>query len=126
MATKPIPLPSPARRSSRRKPVEVAALLAVRPLSDGELKRVSRVLVAEGIKDMRPTRIFLTQDDANAVAAGDERAVPASIVRDTAPRPPRTRSLDATLTEALATARGRGAAVKEELFADPEMLNTAD
>jgi hypothetical protein len=120
MATKPIPLPSPAPRSSRRKPVEVAALLAVRPLSDGELKRVSRVLAAEGIKDMRPTRIFLTQDDANAVAAGDERAVPASIVRDKA------RSPGTTLTEALATARGRGAAVKVALFADPEMLNTAD
>jgi hypothetical protein len=37
----------------------VAALLAVRPLSNGGLKRVSRVLAAEGIKDMWPTRIFL-------------------------------------------------------------------
>jgi hypothetical protein len=126
MATKPIPLPSPAPRSPRRKPVEVTALLAVRPLSDGELKRVTRVLAAEGIEDMRPTRIFLTQDDANAFAAGDERAVPVSIARDKAPRPARTRSPDATLAEALVAARGRGAAVKEELLADPEMLNTAD
>jgi hypothetical protein len=126
MATKPIPHPSPSQRSSRRKAVEVTALLAVRPLSDGELKRASRVLAAEGIKDMRPTHIFLTQDDANAVAAGDERAIPASIVRDKAPRPLRTRGPDATLPEALASARGRGAAVKEELLADPEMLNTAD
>lgn len=126
MTSKPIPLPSPAPRSSRRKPIEVIGLLAVRPLSDGELKRVCRVLAAEGIKDMRPTHIFLTQDDANAVAAGEERAVPASIVRGMAPRSLRSRSPDTTLTEALAVARRRGAAVKEELLADPEMLNTAD
>jgi hypothetical protein len=125
MATKPIPLPSPAPRSPRRKPVEVIALLAVRPLSDGELKRVSRALAAEGIEDMRPTRIFLTQDDAKAVAAGDERAVPASIVRDSAPRPARARRLDVALTEALVAARARGATVKEDLLTDPEMLNTA-
>jgi hypothetical protein len=103
----------------------VTALLALRPLSDGELQRVSRALAAEGLADMRPTRIFLTQDDANAVAAGDERAVPASIVRDKAPRSARTRTPDAALTEALDAARARGAAVKEELLADPEMLNTA-
>lgn len=125
MATKPLPLPASATRNPHRKPVEVTALLALRPLSAGELKRVSRALAAEGLEDMRPTRIFLTQDDAKAVAAGDERAVPASIVRDKAPRPARTRSPDAAFTEALAAARARGAAVKEELLADPEMLNTA-
>jgi hypothetical protein len=125
MATKPIPLPAPAARTRRRKPVEVTALLALRPLSAGELKRVSRALAAEGLEDMRPTRIFLTQDDAEAVAAGDERAVPASIVQDKAPRLARTRGPDVALTEALAAARARGAAVKEELLADPEMLNTA-
>jgi len=44
------------------------------------------------------------------------------------PRPSRqarTRSPDATLTEALAAARARGAAAEKELLADPEMLNTA-
>ena len=125
MATKPLPLSASTTQNPRREPIEVTALLALRPLSAGELKRVSRALAAEGLEDMRPTRIFLTQDDAKAVAAGDERAVPASIVRDKAPRPARTRSSDAALTAALAAARARGAAVQEELLADPEMLNTA-
>jgi hypothetical protein len=106
--TKLLPLPASTTRNPRRKPIEVTALLALRPLSAGELKRVSRALAAEGLEDMWPTRIFLTQDDAKAVAAGDERAVPASIVRDKAPRPARTRSPDAALTKALAAARRGG------------------
>ncbi len=125
MATKSLRPPASASRSRRRKPVEVTALLALRPLSDGELKRVSRVLAAEGLGEMRPTRIVLTPDDAKAVAAGDERAVPASIDWDKAPRPAPTREPEATLTEALAVARKRGTAVKEALLADPDMLNTA-
>lgn len=120
----PPPRPASPAQTPRGKPVEMTVLLAARPLSDDELRRVSRALAAEGF-DMRPTLIFLTQNDANAVAAGDKRAVAASIVHDDAPRPARTRIPDATLTDALATARGRGAAVKEELLADPEMLNTA-
>jgi hypothetical protein len=124
MATKPLPLPASTTRNPRREPIEVTALLALRPLSAGELKRVSRALAAEGLEDMRPTRIFLTQDDAKAVAAGDERAFPASIVRDKAPRA-RARSPDAALTEALAAARALGAAVQEALLAAPEMLSTA-
>jgi hypothetical protein len=125
MATKLVPLPASAARNPRRKPVEVTALLALRPLSDGELQRISRALAAEGLADMRPTRIVLTSDDAKAVAAGNEHAVPASIVRGKAPRLARARNPDAALTEALATARTRGAEVKEELLADPDMLNTA-
>jgi hypothetical protein len=125
VATKSLPLRASTTRNSRREPIEVTALLALRPLSAGELKRVSRALAAEGLEDMWPTRIFLTQDDAKAVAAGDERAVRASIARDIAPRPTRTRSPDAALTEVLAAARARGAAVQKELLADPEMLNTA-
>jgi hypothetical protein len=121
MATMSRPLPASAPRRSRRKPVEVTALLALRPLSNGELKRVSRALAAEGVEDMRPTRIVLTPDDAQAVAAGDERAVPVAIVREPAP----ARGPVAALTEALATARTRGTAVKEALVADPDMLNTA-
>jgi hypothetical protein len=125
MATKSLPLPASAPRNLRREPVEVTALLALRPLSDGELKRVSRVLAAEGLGDMWPTRIVLTPDDAKAVAAGDERAIPASIVRDEAPRPPPVGDPNAALAEALAAARTRGAAVKEAFLADPDMLNTA-
>jgi hypothetical protein len=125
MATKSVPLPASAARNPRHKPVEVTALLVLRPLSDVELQRISRALAAEGLADMRPTRIVLTPDDAKAIAAGDEHAVPASIVRGKAPRLARARSPDAALTEALATARTRGAEVKEELLADPDMLNTA-
>jgi len=125
MANKTNLSPLPGPYSPHRKSVEVTALLTVRPLSDGEMKRITRVLAAEGIEVMRPTRIVLTQDDANAVAVGDARAVPASIVPGKPPRPVRARTLDASLTEALTAARGRGAAIKEELLADPEMLNTA-
>jgi hypothetical protein len=125
MSIKPLPLLDSAPRNRRHKPVEVTALLALRPLSAGELKRVSRALAAEGLADMRPTRIVLTPDDAKAVAAGDERAVPASILRDKAPRPARAPSPDDALTEALAAARTRGAAVERELLANPDMLNTA-
>jgi hypothetical protein len=125
MATKPLPLPASAPHSPRAKPVEMTALLALRPMSAGELKRVSRALAAEGLEDMRPTRIVLTPDDAKAVAAGDKRAVPASILREKGPRPQRPRSPDAALAEALAAARTRGAAVKEGLLANPDMLNTA-
>jgi hypothetical protein len=99
MSIKPLPLPSSAPRNRRHKPVEVTALLALRPLSAGELKRVSRALAAEGLAEMRPTRIVLTPDDAKAVAAGDERAVPASILRDKAPRPAHAPSPDGALTE---------------------------
>jgi hypothetical protein len=125
MVTKSLRPPASASRSPSRKPVEVTALLALRPLSDGELKRVSRVLAAEGLGEMRPTRIVLTPDDAKAVAAGDERAVPASIDWDKAPRAAPARDPEATLTGALAVARKRGTAVKEALLADPDMLNTA-
>ena len=125
MATKSILFPTPVPQNQRRKSVEVTALLAQRRLSDGELRRIARVLAAEGLEDMQPTRIVLTPDDAKAVAAGDERSVSATIVRDRACRPAHTRTPDATLTEALSAARARGAEVKEALLADPDMLNTA-
>jgi hypothetical protein len=123
LATKPLPLPACAQRGPRRKPIEVTALVSLRRLSDGELKRVSRVLAAEGLGDVWPTRIILTTDDAKAVAVGDERAVSASIVWD---RPSLAASdSDVALTEALADARSRGAAVKEGLLSAPDLLNTA-
>jgi hypothetical protein len=125
MATKPHPISTSAALRLGRKPVEVTALLALRPLSAGELKRVSRALAAEGLEDMRPTRIVLTPDDAKAVAAGSERAVPAAIVRHKTSPVARASSPGSVLTEALAAARARGATAKEELLADPDMLNTA-
>ena len=125
MVTKSIPRPTSAARSPGHKPVEVTALLSLRAFSDSEIKRVSRALAAEGLEDMRPTRIFLTHDDARAVAAGDERVIPASIVWSDAPHLAQARSSDSTLTEALAAARVRGSAVKEEMLASSEMLSTA-
>jgi hypothetical protein len=125
MATKPILHPASTAWNSRRKPVEVTVLLALRPLSDSDLQRASRVLAAEGLGDMRPTRIVLTPDDAKAIATGDERPIPAAVARDRAVQSARGLSPAAALTEALAAARTRGAKVKERLLADPDMLNTA-
>ncbi len=118
-------LPSPAPRRPRRTPVEVTALLAPRPLSEGEWQRIARVLAAEGLGDLRPTRITITPDDAKAVASGDDRVVPASIVRDRARPPEAPHDPDGALTQALAAARSRGAALKDALLAGPDMLNTA-
>lgn len=118
MATKLLPQPPSTTGSLHYKPVELTALLALRRLSDGELKRASRALAAEGLGDIRPTRIVITPDDAKAVAAGDLSALWASIVWDNG-------EPSATLTEALAAARMRGTALKDALLADTEMLNTA-
>jgi hypothetical protein len=77
----------------RRGNLEVTALLALRPLSEGELKRVSRVLAAEGLGDVRPTRIALAPDDAKAVAAGERKLSPRRSfgIRPLCRRPPVTR-----------------------------------
>jgi hypothetical protein len=123
MATKP--LPSPAPRRARPKPVEVTALLALRPFSEEELHRVSRALAAEGLGGMIPTRVALSSDDADAVAAGNAHSVAASIIWDTKPRAAPARDQEKALTDAMAAARDRGAAMKERLLADPDMLTTA-
>jgi len=85
MATKPVPLPHPltsAARIQRRKSVEVTALVAPRPLWVGELKRVSCVLAAEGLGDMRATHIVLTPSDAQTASAGNDQPISATIVWD--------------------------------------------
>lgn len=107
--------------SRGRKPVEVTALIALRPLSAGELQHVSRVLAVEGIEGLHATRIRLGARDAETVGHGDVRLISATIVPDRLPYPAYS---EATLTEALSAARTRGAALKEELLADPDMLNT--
>ncbi len=128
MATRPAPLPHPrtsAARTQRRKSVEVTALVAPRRLSEGELERVSRVLAAEGIGDMRATRIVLTPSDAQTASGGSGQPIPATIVRDKPYRSGQARSRDDALAEALAAARSRGAAMKEGLLSDSDMLSTA-
>ena len=103
----------------------MTALLSLRPLSAGELRRVLRALAAEGLAEMRVTRIVLTLQDAQAVSEGDDSPITVTIVPDKPLPPTWARTPEAALTEALAAARARGAAVKEDLLADPEMLNTA-
>lgn len=115
--------PSPAAGARRGKLVEATALLALRPLSAGELQRVSRVLAAEGIADLHATRVRLTTRDARAVRHGETDPISATIVPgDPSALAPHQND---ALAEALNAARVRGEALKEELLADPEMLNTA-
>lgn len=121
MAGKALSVPS-ATGGRRRKPVEATALLALRPLSASELDRVSRVLASEGIEGLHATRVRLTARDAETLGHSDSGPVPATIIREHASDLP---GADAALAEAIRAARSRGDALKEELLADPEMLNTA-
>jgi hypothetical protein len=121
MASKALSVPS-ATEGRRRKPIEATALLALRPLSASELQRVSRVLASEGIEGLRATRVRLTAHDAETLGHGDAGPVSATIIREHASDLPNG---DAALAEAIRAARGRGDTLKQELLADPEMLNTA-
>lgn len=115
--------PSPGAGRRRRKPVEATALVALRPLSAGELQRVSRALAAEGIGDLHATRVRLTARDARAVSHGESGPISATVVPDDRPAP--ASDPNNALAEALGAARARGVVLKEELLTDPEMLNTA-
>lgn len=121
MASKALSVPS-ATGGRRRKPVEATALLALRPLSASELHRVSRVLASEGIEGLHATRVRLTARDAETLGHSDSGPVPATIIREHASD---LLGADATLAEAICAARSRGDTLKEELLADPQMLNTA-
>jgi hypothetical protein len=121
MASKIFSIPS-AAEGRRRKLVEATALLTLRPLSAGEMLRVSRVLAAEGIEGLHAARVRLTPRDAEAVNHGDMGPVSARIIKEHLPD---LTDPDAALAEALGAAQVRGAALKNELLADPEMLNTA-
>lgn len=107
----------------QHKSIEVTALLARRPLSVSELKRVSRALAAEGIKDLQPTRMLLAPGDAEIMREGSPHTVSVAIIP--AKRRPAS-DPTASLSEALAAARARGAALKDTLLADPTMLSTAE
>jgi hypothetical protein len=120
----PVPLPVCAARNPHREPAEVNAPLAFPPLSDVELKRVSRPLATDDLEDMRPPaasspRMTPRLSPLATSASSRRRSY------GTRPRPALARSSDAARTDALAAAHARGAAVKEELLADPRMLNMA-
>lgn len=115
--------PSPSAGHSCRRPVEATALLALRPLSAVELQRASRALAAEGIGDLHATRVRLSARDARAVSHGESGPISATIIPDDPPAP--APAPNDALASALGAARARGAILKEELLADPDMLNTA-
>jgi hypothetical protein len=121
MAIKALSVPSPTE-DRRDKSVEATALLALRPLSPSELQRISRVLASEGIEGLHATRVRLTAHDAEALGHSDSGAVSATIIGEHGLDLP---NADAALAEAIRAARGGGDTLKEELLADPEMLNTA-
>jgi len=124
MVTKAIsPPPAGSPRGRQPPPVEATALVALRPMTRDELCRVAQVLNAGGTAELKPARVMLSQRDAKTIAAGSFDPVDAMLIA--APRPDPGSDPESDLEHALTAARARGAALKEELLADPEMLSTA-
>ena len=126
MVTKVIsPSPSSSPRGRQLPPVEATALIALRPMTRDELCRVAQVLNAGGTAELKPARVMLSQRDAKTIAAGSFDPVDATLIAAPRPDPAPGADPEADLEHALPAARARGAALKEELLADPEMLSTA-
>ena len=106
-----------------RKPMPVTAFLATHQLSAGEIAQVSRALEEKRIKGLRATKLLLGTP-ANHLRELDQEPVPASIVENDSPVGAGIDSADA-LAVALDAARARGAAMKDEMLSDPDMLSTA-
>ena len=106
-----------------RKPMPVTAFLATHQLSAGEIAQVSRALEEKRIKGLRATKLLLGTP-ANHLRELDQEPVPASIVENDGPVGVGIDSADA-LAVALDAARARGAAMKDEMLSDPDMLSTA-
>ena len=114
--------------SQRRRhvpPVEATALVALRPMTRDELSRVAQVLKAGGVAELKPARVMLSQRDAKTVASGSFNPVDVTLVAAPRPNPAPVTDPETDLEHALTAARTRGAALKDELLADPEMLSTA-
>ncbi len=122
MASKAIPT-SPNLGGKRRKPTPVTAFLAMTQLSAREIARVCRALEEQGIKGLRATRVLLATP-ADHPRDMDQEPIPASIIENDRPLEAGVDSANA-LAEALDAARARGAALKDEMFSDPDMLSTA-
>jgi hypothetical protein len=88
-----------------------------------EMARVAKALETEGIKDVKLAKVRLSRTDAKRMAAGHGASIQATIIPedgghgDEAP--------EQALERALRDAKARGDAVKQDLLADPEMVNTA-
>jgi len=106
-----------------RKPMPVTAFLAAHQLSAREIAQVSRALEENGIKGFRATKILLATP-ADHLRELDQEPVPVSIVEYDGPVEAGIGPAGA-LAAALDTARARGAALKDEILSDPDMLSTA-
>jgi hypothetical protein len=106
-----------------RKPMPVTAFLAAHQLSAREIAQVSRALEEKGIKGLRVTKLLLATP-ANHLRELDQEPVPASIVENDGPVGADIDPAGA-LAAALDAARARGAAMKDEMLSDPDMLSTA-
>jgi ABC-type amino acid transport substrate-binding protein len=111
------------RVGKARKPMPVTAFRAAHQLSAHEIAQVSRALEEKGIKGLRATKVLLATP-ANHLRELDQEPAPASIVENDGPVGVGIDSADA-LASALDAARTRGAALKDEMLSDPEMLSTA-
>lgn len=105
--------------------VEGMAFVSLRAMTTIEMAQVMKTLELEGIKDVKLAKVRLSRTDARRMAAGRGASIQATIepegddrIADETP--------EQTLERALRDARARGDAVKQDLLADPEMLNTAD
>jgi hypothetical protein len=97
----------------------------MRSMSTEELARVTQTLEAAGIVDLTPAKVILSKVAAEQMVSGSGNPVHVTVVANDAPIVARNATLKETLGRALEEARARGAALKHELLADPEMLNTA-
>jgi hypothetical protein len=101
--------------------------MALRPLTRGELARVTRALAFEGLADLKPARVLLSRADAKRMATGRVGPLKAKLTSSTnAAQNEAEPTSQATLQRALQDARVRGTALQEKLLADPEMLSTAE
>jgi hypothetical protein len=88
------------------------------------MAQVMKTLEMEGIKDVKLAKVRLSRTDAKRMAAGRGASIQATIEPEEDGHEGETP--ERVLERALRDARARGDAVKQDLLADPEMLNTAD
>jgi hypothetical protein len=122
MASKAVSTP-PNIAGKRPKPTPVTAFLAAHQLSPREIARISRALEDKGVKGLRAARVLLTPQADRALDLS-QQPIGASVVENDDQVAVSIGSTGA-LAKALDAARTRGAALKDEMLADPEMLSTA-
>ena len=106
--------------------VEVTALVSLHTIPDHDLARIAKILAGAGISGIAPARIILSRSDAKRVASGQLATVQATIIAGEAADRPDDEPRPRTLTEAIDAAKARGDIFKQALFADPDMLSTAE